>query len=214
MSPSPPQITPRDFATTQIHLLNHELSSELAENAELLTNTSPTALARAGLAILNLVSVSQRTGLGGRLVVELSLDSSVSGVTSSKSKSSATSGKSKAGGDGGGGEADLPEHGIRTGDIVSVSELAAGSAKKKELKDLERRALKGVVTRVGQRAVWVAVDGEREGGGGGDDEGIDWGKRVWVVKLADEVTFKRYVEVLIRVRCVYGGIRELMRRTG
>lgn len=182
------QISPQDFATTQLHLLSRELNSELLENAELLNNTSPTSLARAGLALLNLTSVSQRTGLGGRLVVELSLDSSISGLSSSKSsKSAAKHGVAPEGG--------LPEHGIRTGDIVSIAEQVAGSAKKKEMKDVERRGVKGVVTRVGQRAVWVAVDAEREGMKD-EDEGIDWGKRVWIVKLADEVTFKRYVMCL------------------
>ena len=126
--------------------------------------------------------------------MELGLDSSISGL-SSAGKASKSAGKrpSRAGasGIGNGGEGDLPEHGIRTGDIVSISEQAAGSAKKKELKDAELRGVKGVVTRVGQRAVWMAVDSEREGKD--EDEGIDWGKRLWIVKLADEVTFKRYV---------------------
>jgi DNA polymerase alpha-associated DNA helicase A len=190
MAPTTEQISPQDFATTQLHLLSQELASELSENADLLNNTSPSSLARAGLALLNLTSISQSTGLGGRLVVELSLDSSISGLSSSKSSKSTSKSSSKTAGGESGGEGDLPEHGIRTGDIVSIAEQVAGSAKKKELKEIERRGVKGVVTRLGQRAVWVAVDVEN---GRDEDEGIDWGKRVWIVKLADEVTFKRYV---------------------
>lgn len=83
------------------------------------------------------------------------------------------------------GSGDLQEHGIRTGDIVLVSEQPPGSAKKRELKDLESKGGKGVVTRVGRQGVWVALDGE------GDE--VVGGKRIWVCKLANDVTFKRYV---------------------
>ncbi|KFY47772.1 hypothetical protein V495_01811, partial [Pseudogymnoascus sp. VKM F-4514 (FW-929)] len=74
------------FAATQLHLLDQELQSELASTSLLLTSTSPASLQRAGVAITNLVIASQRTGLGGKTVLELSLDSAI-------------------------GEGDLPEHG-------------------------------------------------------------------------------------------------------
>lgn len=80
---------------------------------------------------------------------------------------------------------ELPEHGIRTGDIVLVSEQPAGSAKKREVKELERKGARGVVTRVRREWVGVALDEEREDAVGG------LGGRVWVVKVADDVTFKR-----------------------
>jgi len=86
------------------------------------------------------------------------------------------------------GDGDLPEHGLRTGDIVIVSEQPSGSAKKREVKELEGKGCRGVVTRVGQRAVWVALDGE--GGAGGEDRVVG-AKRLWVVKLANDVTYKR-----------------------
>lgn len=113
------------FATTQLALLDAELQSELQETSGLISNTSPTSLQRAGLAITNLLVSSQRTGLGGRTVLELSPDSATAGA---------------------GGE--LPEHGIRTGDIVLVSEQPAGSAKKREIKDLEKKGVRGVVTKI------------------------------------------------------------------
>ena len=69
------------FAATQIALLEVELQSELAETSSLITNTSPTSLQRAGLAITNLTLVSQRTGLGGKTVVELGADSATSNST-------------------------------------------------------------------------------------------------------------------------------------
>ncbi|KAG4414151.1 hypothetical protein IFR04_012717 [Cadophora malorum] len=162
------------FCTTQLSLLDAELQSELSETSSLISNTSPTSLQRAGIAITNLVLSSQRTGLGGKTVVELTPDS----ATSSK--------KSK---DGDGGE--LPEHGIRTGDIVVVSEQPAGSAKKKEVRELEEKGSRGVVTKVQRTAVWVALDGE--------EDDVPGGKRMWIVKLANDVTYKRMNQTMNRL---------------
>jgi DNA polymerase alpha-associated DNA helicase A len=161
MPPLKPLSIP-SFAHTQLVLLATELDSELAETSISISNTSPSALARAGLAITNLVLSSLRTGLGGKTVVELSLDPAVSGK----------------GSDGG----ELPEHGIRVGDIVSVAEQPAGSAKKREVKELEAKGARGVVVRVQRGVVGVALDREEEDVPGG---------RLWVVKLANDVTYKR-----------------------
>jgi len=157
------QISIPDFCTTQLSLLEAELQSELLSTSTLLNNTSPSALQRAGFAITNLTLSSQRTGLGGKTVVELCPDPATSSNT----------------------DGDLPEHAIRTGDIVAVSEQPAGSAKKREVRELEARGARGVVTRVQRGGVWVALDGE------GDSEGEVGGKRCWVVKLANDVTYKR-----------------------
>ncbi|KAF5557038.1 HCS1-DNA helicase A [Fusarium phyllophilum] len=147
------------FATTQLALLEQELQTEINETSTLISNHSPTALQRAGLALINLVVSGQRTGLGGRTVLELSPDAAT-------------------------GEPDeLPEHGLRTGDIVLVAEQPAGSAKKREVKDLEKKGARGVVTRVSRGWIAVAID---EG-----KEEVGFSGRVWAVKLADEVTYKR-----------------------
>lgn len=69
-----------------------------------------------------------------------------------------------------------------------VSEQPAGSAKKREVKELEGKGCKGVVTRVGRSAVWVALDEEERDGGG-----VEGMKRLWLVKLANDVTYKRYL---------------------
>ncbi len=101
--------------------------------------------------------------MGGKTVVELGPDS-------------ATAGK----------DGELAEHGVRTGDIVAVSEMPSGSARKRDIKELESKGCTGVVTRVGRAAVWVALD-EREG-----EEGVGGGgKRLWLVKLANDVTYKK-----------------------
>ncbi|KAF4338338.1 HCS1-DNA helicase A [Fusarium beomiforme] len=147
------------FATTQLALLEQELQTEINETRNLISNHSPTALQRAGLALANLVVSGQRTGLGGRTVLELSPDAAT-GTTD-----------------------ELPEHGLRTGDIVLVAEQPAGNAKKREVKDLEKKGARGVVTRVSRGWVAVAID---EG-----KEEVGFTGRVWAVKLADEVTYKR-----------------------
>lgn len=162
MAPTPVDI--QAFAATQIALLDAEQKSEIAETSHLISAHSPAALQRAGVAITNLAVSSQRTGLGGKTVVELSPDSAVSSS-----------------------DGELPEHGIRTGDIVLLSEQPAGSAKKREVKDMERKGVKGVVTRVRKTDVGVALDEDKE------DASAALGGRVWIVKLADDVTFKRFV---------------------
>lgn len=149
------------FASTQLALLDAELQSELQETSGLISNTSPTSLQRAGLAVTNLLVSSQRTGLGGRTVLELSPDSATAGA---------------------GGE--LPEHGIRTGDIVLVSEQPAGGAKKREIKDLEKKGARGVVTKIKKDAIAIAVDEDKE-------DASSLSGRVWLVKLADDVTYRR-----------------------
>lgn len=159
MSP-PNAVDIPSFAGTQIALLDAEQKSEIAETSSLISAHSPSALQRAGVAITNLVVSSQRTGLGGKTVLDLAPDSAVSG------------------------DGELPEHGIRTGDIVLVSEQPAGSAKKREVKDLERKGVKGVVTRVRRSDVGVALDD--------DKEDVALGGRLWIVKLADDVTFRRF----------------------
>ncbi|KAK4237508.1 P-loop containing nucleoside triphosphate hydrolase protein [Achaetomium macrosporum] len=157
------------FAQTQLSLLASELAAEIAESSALVSLHSPTALQRAGVALTNLTVAAQRTGLGGKTVLELGPDP----ATHSHS----------------GGGADLPEHGIRTGDIVLVAEQPSAQARKREVKELERGGVKGVVTRVGRGTVAVAVE-ERDGSGDGEG-GMVGEKRVWIVKVADDVTFRR-----------------------
>lgn len=100
----------------------------------------------------------------------------------------ATSGTSGAKGKSGSAEGELQEHGIRVGDIVAVSEQPSGSAKKREVKELEEKGSRGVVTKVGRSAVWVALDENGKG-----EENVGGMKRCWVVKLANDVTYKRFV---------------------
>ncbi|KAK7432690.1 hypothetical protein QQZ08_000549 [Neonectria magnoliae] len=160
MPPKDPVDIPA-FAGTQLALLDQELQSEVLETSSLIANHSPTGLQRAGMALTNLVVSAQRTGLGGRTVLLLGPDTATARS----------------------GDDELPEHGLRTGDIVLVAEQPAGSAKKREVKELERKGARAVVTKVQRTFVAVALDD-------GKEEAAFTG-RVWAVKLADEVTHRR-----------------------
>ena len=146
---APAAIDVSEFASTQLSLLTEELAAETASTATLLASTSPATLFRAGLAILNLVVASQRTGLGGKIVLELEQDHAI------------------------GNAGELGEHGIRVGDIVRVGEQPKGSERKKEKAGLEKRGVEGVVIRIGQKGVQVALDKE-------DDDADGIGARLWV----------------------------------
>ena len=68
---------------------------------------------------------------------------------------------------------DIGEYGIRVGDIVRVGEQPKGNEKKKEKAGMEAKGVEGVVVRVGQKAVQVAL--------GKEEDGIDGlGGRLWV----------------------------------
>ena len=138
------------FASSQISLLDGELQAELAETQLLTATYAPTVLQRAGLAVLNLHVSSQRTGFGGKTVLELRLDPAV-----------------------GGGE--LPEHGLRVGDICAVAEQPKGAERKKDREGMEKRGAEGVVTKVQKETVTVALDKE--------DVNVPYGK-LWLYVLA------------------------------
>jgi DNA polymerase alpha-associated DNA helicase A len=57
------------FASNQLSLLEKERLAEVAEVSDALTTFSPSQLQARGLALLNLVIESVRTGLGGRTYI-------------------------------------------------------------------------------------------------------------------------------------------------
>lgn len=176
------KLSPQAFFTTQLSLLKAEQASEVAETTLLLSEAPPAVLARAGLGVVNLTISSLKTGLGGRTVIELAVDSAYTSTNVKNGDKSASSRSEDA----------LPEHGIRSGDIVRVSEMPKSSAKRKDIADLKIRGIEGVVTRVGERALWVAA-GKSNNENNNDDSDVDAlaSSRLWVVKLANDVTYKR-----------------------
>ncbi|EMC98995.1 hypothetical protein BAUCODRAFT_31266 [Baudoinia panamericana UAMH 10762] len=153
------------FASSQLLLLDAELQAELTETQLLTSSHAPAILQRAGLALLNLTLSSQRTGFGGKSLLELSLDPAV-------------------------GVGDLPEHGLRVGDICAVAEQPKGAERKKERASIEKRAVEGVVTKVQKQAVTVALDKE--------EVEVPNGK-LWLIKLANDVTYKRLSQTMSKL---------------
>jgi len=151
------------FAATQLDLLDLELQAEVAESNNLIVQTLPTALQRAGAAIVNLNIGSQRTGLGGKTVLDLELDPAVGG-------------------------GDIPEHGIRVGDIVGVQEQPSGSAKKKEKTDSQRNGVNGVVLKVHSASVSVALNKE--------DVDVPGGK-LWMCVASSSETEKELICIIV-----------------
>ncbi|KAH0163196.1 DNA helicase, partial [Aureobasidium melanogenum] len=162
-----PPIDIPSFADKQLKLLAAELNAELEETALLTATHAPSTLARAGLAVLNLSVSAQRTGLGGKSLIELSLDPAIAGT-----------------------ETQLPEHGLRVGDIVGVSEQPKGAEKKKERQDMEKKQVQGVVVKVLREIIVVALDK--------DEVDIPGGK-LWLVKLANDVTYKRMNQTMTKL---------------
>lgn len=122
--------------------------------------------------------------MGGRVVGEFAPDPAI-----------ASSGSREKDGDsrGGDGQPRLGSHGIRVGDVVRINDVSAGSMKKvgkekgKEgAKDGGKGGPEGVVTRVNEKAIWIAF-GQRGGGGRSKEEGeaIEelWGKKLWAYVL-------------------------------
>ena len=137
------------FASTQLALLSAELAAETSSTSALLESTSPRTLSRAGFAILNLVVTSQRTGLGGKTVLELQQDHAI------------------------GNAGEIGEHGIRVGDVVRVAEQPKGTERKKEKAGMVGGGVEGIVVRVVQKGIQVALEKE--------EEDIDrLGGRLWV----------------------------------
>lgn len=132
--------TPLDiptFAKTQLSLLDAELLAETSQTSLLLSTHAPRTLARAGLAVINLSLSNQRTGLGGKTVLELGPDHAT-------------------------GTEKLGEHDIRVGDIVSVGAQPKGNEKTSEKKSIEARNVHGVVVRARLETLQVALNRESD----------------------------------------------------
>ena len=139
----------QSFAESQLSLLSAELTAETTSTTTLLSSTSPKILARAGLAIINLTLSSLRTGLGGKIVLELEQDHAI------------------------GNDGEIGEHGIRVGDIVKAGEQPKGGENKKERTVMEGRGTEGVVIRLGNKSLQVALEEGNE-----TEEAL--GGRLWV----------------------------------
>ncbi|EZF35634.1 DNA polymerase alpha-associated DNA helicase A [Trichophyton mentagrophytes] len=184
------------FAQIQQRLLlaEHEdeiASSPLSSSSAAASASTRRALQNAGHALTGMVLTNCRTGMGGREVGEFGLDTALSGSGRAKGASKDED------------NTRLGVHGITVGDIVRVEEIASGktAAKSKAGQDDEKsqRGIEGVVTRVGERSIWAAF-GDR-GKGKQDEDGVDelWGRKLWLVKLANDVTYRRMNQTMAKL---------------
>lgn len=137
---------------------------------------SPKKLAQLGIAIVNLVTTNVKTGLGGKTIVELELDSAVKN------------------------DNDLSVGSIRIGDIVKVSKMnntsdivkakkaARSSSKKVDNDPIESNdsSADGVVIKINSNAITLTVDDDNDERAVYNDSG-----KLWIVKAANSITYKR-----------------------
>ncbi|KAJ6166564.1 hypothetical protein N7470_002011 [Penicillium chermesinum] len=104
------------------------------------------------------------------------------------------------------GQPRLGQHGIRVGDVVRANDVSAATAKKMGkdkskdgAKDASKGGPEGVVTRVSDQAICVAFGQQGSGAKSKeDDESVEelWGKKIWLIKLANDVTYRRMKQTM------------------
>ncbi|KAJ5239676.1 hypothetical protein N7468_004295 [Penicillium chermesinum] len=198
----PTPISISRFAETQLQLLleEHEAevsSSSLATTAASVSPSTRRTLQATGYALTGLVLSQCRTGLGGRVVGEFTPDPATQPSSKSQDDSSAR---------GSDGQPRLGQHGIRVGDVVRANDVSAATAKKMGkdkskdgAKDASKGGPEGVVTRVSDQAICVAFGQQGSGAKSKeDDESVEelWGKKIWLIKLANDVTYRRMKQTM------------------
>ncbi|KAF9922703.1 hypothetical protein FBU30_007160 [Linnemannia zychae] len=149
----------------QEKLVQYERDFEVVEIQRVFEACTPAQLAKKGLAILGLTVVGMKTGAGGRSLVDLEL----SNVTSTSPT--------------------LPAHRLRVGDIVALEEHGTGS-KAKPMKPTWKPKLDGVIFRITETTIVVAIKSRKEGE---NEEEIpkEVQERCRLIKLANNVTYER-----------------------
>ncbi|WRT66637.1 uncharacterized protein IL334_003596 [Kwoniella shivajii] len=171
LQPAPPSRSVLEaFINRHQYLLELERKAEEEQTRLLNSKCSPKLLEQRGLALGGLGVSVISVGLGGKSLIELHRPSAyhVSPL--------------------------LPPHTFRNGDPVRIeahttSAPAKGKAKKKEGED--HNVVEGVVYRVSQEKVVVAVDEKKE---------IDLPERLRLLKLANSVTFDRMDKTLLHLK--------------
>lgn len=136
-----------------------------------LESYSAKKLASFGLAIVNLSMSNMRTGLGGKTLIELTLDPAFSRP-----------------GD------DIQPGSLRVGDIVKLDRM--GRTEKEE-----NTALEGVITRISGKAISVSVEEDTSDEsllGLYNNTGND-NVRMWIVKLTNSATYKRMLQAMTKL---------------
>lgn len=163
----------------QKKLLEKEREEEREQSALLLSKCAPRLLERNGLALLGLQASAVRVGQGAKLLVDLERSAALHTQTQ------------------------FPPHTLRPGDVVVIED----NAEAKKGKSKEVQGDRGVVFRVNENQITVALD-DKQGGGKeqGDDAGTDVAlpPAVRVVKLVNEVTYDRMEQTLTSLAKMLG----------
>lgn len=174
--------TPRNIqAFIQGHLdrLQKERQAELEESRLLLSAVSPKVLEANGLALTRLGVLSTSIGIGGKRMVELHRPTAYHS------------------------DANLPPNAFRSGDVVAiVDEAAAGAGESTSGKaskgkastskgNKEAEPIDGVVVKVLDTKIVVAISHRRKGGSTDAAEEDPLPTRCRLVKVANEVTWER-----------------------
>ncbi|TID15742.1 hypothetical protein CANINC_004271 [Pichia inconspicua] len=181
-----------------------EKKQDYESTHELLSSTPPKVLAKNGLAILNLVIDNIKTSFGGKLIVELSTDSAISGVKTklkAKSKSQRVSTSNQTGTN------QLSNNDFRPGDIVKLDTLSnngvlkklqnSSKSKDRDMVEIEQSNIEGVVTSSNNNRIAIALSNDIDTS---VSERIwslyNQNSRVWIVKINNETTYRRMESTL------------------
>ncbi|KAF8972864.1 hypothetical protein BGZ46_010001 [Entomortierella lignicola] len=170
---------PEAFLAHQEKLVQAERDFEVLEIQRIFEACTPSQLAKKGLAILGLTVVSMKTGAGGKSLVDLELSNATSTSPA------------------------LPAHRMRVGDIVALEEHGTGS-KGKPMKATWKPKLDGVIFRITETTIVVAIKSRKEGE---NEEEIpkEVQERCRLVKLANNITYERMIS---QVKFLKGAISQ------
>ncbi|WFD42167.1 DNA helicase [Malassezia psittaci] len=146
----------------QRELIDLERNEEREQNALLVSKCAPRFLERNGLALLGLYASSIRIGQGAKLLVDLERSNAIHSSSQ------------------------FPPHTFRPGDVVEIRE-SKSTKKGAELPKGDR----GVVFRVKETQVTIALDGAGKGSDEDKPVEYDLAPVLQLVKLANEVTYDR-----------------------
>lgn len=160
-----------------------EQQEDVEQTTTYINTFTPKKLAQLGLGIINLQIANIRTGLGGKTILELQLDPGFSATDEINTST------------------------LRTGDIVRLSRMSSSKPDKKLKKDGEESTSDGidaVVLKVTTQAISISVDEAN------DDSKVlqyynntnDQNSRMWLVKLANSITYKRMLMSMDKVNAL------------
>lgn len=168
-------LTQERLAQEFVNAIQLELRCDNALTDSYLSKYSPKKLASFGLAIVNLTMTNMRSGIGGKSLIELSLDPAFSQP-----------------------DEEIKSGSLRVGDIVQLDKMKSSNSKESEK---ESTALEGVVTRLSANSVTVSIEEDTSDerllnlyNNTGNDH-----SRMWIVKLTNYITYKRMLQAMKRL---------------